>query len=169
MGINHVVFFKGIFLSHMPANFTDKLSIWPYRNCVYFTVNRNDIVCIVYAVHEIITRFRLRFTVFNATFNNISVISWRSVLFLEEIGVLGKKTHWPVESHWQTFSYYVVSSNNNSKTKKSNKQKNQIKQKTKLQKTTTKKKQNKTKQQTKKGEKREKEIHVDIFYLMDFD
>jgi hypothetical protein len=48
-------------------------------------------VCIVYAVHEIITRFRLKFTVFNATFNNISVISWRSVLFLEEIGVLGKK------------------------------------------------------------------------------
>ena len=91
MGINHVVFFKGIFLSHMPPNFTDTLSIWPYRNCVYFTVYRNDIVCIVYAVHEIITRFMLKFTVFNATFNNISVISWRSVLFLEEIGVLGKK------------------------------------------------------------------------------
>ena len=92
MGINHVVFFKGIFLSHMPPNFTDTLSIWPYRNCIYFTAYRNDIVCIVYAVHEIITRFMLRFTVFNATFNNISVISWRSVLFFEEIGVLGKKT-----------------------------------------------------------------------------
>jgi hypothetical protein len=32
-----------------------------------------------------------RFVVFNATFNNISVISWRSVLLVEEIGVPGEK------------------------------------------------------------------------------
>ena len=30
------------------------------------------------------------FMVFNATFNNISVISWRSVLLLEETGVPGE-------------------------------------------------------------------------------
>jgi hypothetical protein len=30
------------------------------------------------------------FMVFNATFNNISVISWRSVLLVEEIGVPGE-------------------------------------------------------------------------------
>ena len=30
--------------------------------------------------------------VFNATFNNISVISWRSVLLVEEIGELEKKS-----------------------------------------------------------------------------
>jgi hypothetical protein len=30
---------------------------------------------------------RFRVMVFNATFNNISVISWRSVLFVEEIRV----------------------------------------------------------------------------------
>jgi hypothetical protein len=30
--------------------------------------------------------------VFNATFNNISVISWRSVLLVEETGVHGKTT-----------------------------------------------------------------------------
>jgi hypothetical protein len=30
--------------------------------------------------------------VFNATFNNISVISWLSVLLVEETGVLPKKT-----------------------------------------------------------------------------
>jgi hypothetical protein len=35
---------------------------------------------------------------FNATFNNISVISWRSVLLVEEIGVLGEN-HPPVASH----------------------------------------------------------------------
>ena len=32
------------------------------------------------------------FMVFNATFNTISAISWRSVLFLEETGVPGKTT-----------------------------------------------------------------------------
>jgi len=31
--------------------------------------------------------------VFNATFNNISVISWRSVLVVEEIGVHEKTTN----------------------------------------------------------------------------
>jgi len=30
------------------------------------------------------------FMVFNTTFNNISVISWRSVLLVEEIGVPGE-------------------------------------------------------------------------------
>ena len=30
--------------------------------------------------------------VFNATFNNISAISWRSILLMEETGVPGKTT-----------------------------------------------------------------------------
>ena len=34
-------------------------------------------------------------TVFNATFNNISVISWRSILFVEETGVPEKTTDLP--------------------------------------------------------------------------
>ena len=40
------------------------------------------------------------FMMFNATFNNISVISWRSVLLVEETG----------ENHRQTLSHNVVSS-----------------------------------------------------------
>jgi hypothetical protein len=47
--------------------------------------------------------------VFNATFNNISVISWRLVLLVEETTAPGKN-HWPVASHWQTLSHNVVSS-----------------------------------------------------------
>jgi hypothetical protein len=35
--------------------------------------------------------------VFNATFNNISVISWRSALLVEETGVLGEN-HQPAVS-----------------------------------------------------------------------
>jgi len=47
--------------------------------------------------------------VFNATFNNISVISWRSVLLVEETGLSGEN-HRSVTSHWQTLSHNVVSS-----------------------------------------------------------
>ena len=36
---------------------------------------------------------RERVIVFHATFNNISDISWRSVLLVEETGVLGKTTN----------------------------------------------------------------------------
>jgi hypothetical protein len=38
------------------------------------------------------------FMVFNVTFNNISVISWRSVLLVEETGVPGEN-HQPAASH----------------------------------------------------------------------
>jgi len=37
------------------------------------------------------------FMVFNATFNNTSVISWRSVLLVEETGLSGEN-HRPVAS-----------------------------------------------------------------------
>jgi hypothetical protein len=40
----------------------------------------------------------VRNMVVNATFNNISVISWRSVLFVEETGVPGEN-HRPAASH----------------------------------------------------------------------
>jgi len=47
------------------------------------------------------------FMVFNATFNNISVISWRLVLFVEEFAVPGEN-HRTAASHWQTLSHIVV-------------------------------------------------------------
>ena len=46
--------------------------------------------------------------VFITTFNTISVISRRSVLLVEETGVLGEN-HRPATSHCQTFSHNVVS------------------------------------------------------------
>jgi hypothetical protein len=45
--------------------------------------------------------------VFNATFNNISVISWQSVLLVEETGIPGEN-HRPVTSHCQSLSHNVV-------------------------------------------------------------
>ena len=46
---------------------------------------------------------------FNDTFNNIPVTSWRSILLLEETGASGEN-HRPVVNHWQTLSHSVVSS-----------------------------------------------------------
>jgi hypothetical protein len=45
--------------------------------------------------------------VFNATFNNISVIWWWSALLVEETGVPAEN-HQSVTSHWQTSSHNVV-------------------------------------------------------------
>jgi hypothetical protein len=45
--------------------------------------------------------------VFNATFNNISVISWRSLLLMEKTGV-PEENHRLVTSHWQILSHNVV-------------------------------------------------------------
>ena len=47
--------------------------------------------------------------VLNATFNNISAISWLLVLLVVEIEVPGKN-HLFVASHWQTLSHICVSS-----------------------------------------------------------
>ena len=48
----------------------------------------------------------VRVMVFNATFHNTSIISWRSVLLVEETG----ENHRFVSSHWQTLSHTIVSS-----------------------------------------------------------
>ena len=45
--------------------------------------------------------------VFNPTFNSISVISWRSVLLVEETGGPGEN-HRPIACHQQTLSHNVV-------------------------------------------------------------
>ena len=47
--------------------------------------------------------------VFNATLNNMSAISWRLALLVEETGVPGEN-HRPVVGHWQTLWHNVVSS-----------------------------------------------------------
>jgi hypothetical protein len=47
--------------------------------------------------------------VFNATFNNISFISLRSVLLVQETGVPGEN-HRPAASHGQTLSHKAISS-----------------------------------------------------------
>ena len=48
------------------------------------------------------------FLVFNATFSNISAISWRPDLVVEEAGVPGEN-HQPWASNWQTLSLAAAS------------------------------------------------------------
>ena len=50
---------------------------------------------------------RVRVMVFNATFNNISVISWWSILLAQEID-LPREKHRPATSHWQTWNILVL-------------------------------------------------------------
>ena len=52
---------------------------------------------------------RFRVMLLNAVFNNISVLSWRSVLLVEETGA-PKENHRPAAIHWQTLSCNVLSS-----------------------------------------------------------
>ena len=48
-------------------------------------------------LHGTTNELKVRIMVFNATFNNISIISWRSVLLVEETGVPGENR--PAASH----------------------------------------------------------------------
>ena len=50
-----------------------------------------------------------RVMVLNATINNISAISWRSLLLVEETGIPGENNR-PVVNQEQTLSHNIVSS-----------------------------------------------------------
>ena len=71
--------------------------------------------CLSFALRLLITPFRIfklfyeTCMVFNVTFNNISVVSWRSSLLVEETGVPGENNR-PATSHRQALSHNVVSS-----------------------------------------------------------
>jgi hypothetical protein len=61
--------------------------------CLLFTV-----IGVIYCVGVGFHLWLVWLMVFNATFNNISVISWRSVILVEETGVPGENYR-PVVSH----------------------------------------------------------------------
>ena len=48
--------------------------------------------------NTVVEHQRIRAMVFNATFSNISIISWQSALLMEETE-LPKETHWPAASY----------------------------------------------------------------------
>ena len=66
---------------------------------------------------ELMLGVGVRVMVFNITFNNMAVISWRLVILMEENGVF-EENHRPVASHWQTSSHNVVSNTTRDNTEK---------------------------------------------------
>jgi hypothetical protein len=75
-------------------------------------IAKHNVLCIITYFIEITpnrNRWCYGFMVLSATFNSILVISWRSVLLVEETGIPGEN-HWHAASHWQTLSHNVVSS-----------------------------------------------------------
>jgi len=72
-------------------------------NIYFFCWNKYHVIFVP------VCRYVSWFMVFNTTFNNISVIAWRSVLMVEETRIPGEN-HWPVTSHWQTSSHNIKSS-----------------------------------------------------------
>ena len=78
-----------------------------YWNHQVFVLKLAHLIC--QSIVHYLCCFKVRVMVFNATFNNISVISWRSVVLVEGTGELGEN-HRHAVSHWQTLANNVVSS-----------------------------------------------------------
>ena len=79
--------------------------------CIHLTSHSTSLLTFFYVFLDIVAlvpiwNIRVRVVVFNATFNNISVISWQSVVLVEETRVPGENKR-PVASHWQTLSHNV--------------------------------------------------------------
>ena len=66
----------------------DTVEVAMETNTAYIIITTVTISC----------KYRVRVMMFNATFNNISAISWRSILLVDEIGVPGEN-HRPATSH----------------------------------------------------------------------
>ena len=61
-------------------------------------VNLHKVIYIFFYIIKMLNRVRVMVMVFNATFNNISVLSWRSDLLVAETGVPGEN-HRPVTNN----------------------------------------------------------------------
>ena len=91
--------------------------IWIHRIMYIFSYFLKRFFCL-YSLHVWIFQLSItglslqvsRFMAFSATYNNISVISWLSVLLVEETGVPGEN-YWPDASHWQKLLHNEQGSN----------------------------------------------------------
>ena len=96
-------------LPHMfknPAIIKSGRKLPPDENCRRCSINISSYN--ILQIHIVLLLF-VCLMAFNVTFSNISAISWRSILLVEETRVLGEN-HRSAVSHWQTVSYNVVSS-----------------------------------------------------------
>ena len=84
------------------------LDVWKLQHLMWVLQNKEIIItCRVIYVNTNLFIFLFVLWCLNATFNNISVISWRSVLLVEVTEGPGDN-HRPVTSHWQTLSHNAI-------------------------------------------------------------
>ena len=81
---------------------TEPLGRRTHRTALYVSNKKNMVENMMYSPCNWV---RVRDMMSNATFNNSSVILWRSVLLVEETG----ENHRPAASHWQTLSHIFMS------------------------------------------------------------
>jgi hypothetical protein len=81
---------------HLASTWNQDLRIY----AMFIAKDANTVSCVVIFITH-------RVSVFNTIFNNISAISWRSVLLVEKNRVPGEN-HRPVASHWQTLSHSYI-------------------------------------------------------------
>jgi hypothetical protein len=79
---------------------TNMKIVW-YVACYY------NIYKILMLFNDVPLIYVIGIMVFNATFSNFSLISWRVVLLVGEIG-LPRENYQLAASHWQTLSYNVL-------------------------------------------------------------
>ena len=89
--------------------------LFPYRTSTkiwyidYNVIPRTDTVFLCDHGVKHYCYCRVRVMVYIATFNNVSTVSWWSVLLVEETGV-PEENHRPAASHRQTLSHTAISS-----------------------------------------------------------
>jgi hypothetical protein len=103
--IRHTILVKVIALSDAKQS---NQNLVPYTSWTHYIKETMNAKCLllVFFVCLFVCLF-VCWVVFNATFDNISVTSCRSVLLVEETRGPGEN-HWPVASNWQTLSHNVV-------------------------------------------------------------
>ena len=91
-------------------NIKSKVTVYWIQNSIKFVSDlwHTCQFCPYYHILQFLPPIRVRVMVFDATFNNISAISWRPVLLVEETGVAGEN-HQPVCKGY-SLSHNVVSS-----------------------------------------------------------
>jgi hypothetical protein len=102
-----------IFRKQLKITWNEQVQIWVLRpnlhndNSTTFTKRWPVYIGVLNVTFSCQSYALVGFMVFNATFNNISVISWWAVLLVEEARVPCENCR-PAVSHWQTLSHNVV-------------------------------------------------------------
>ena len=89
---------------HSTLNIVTHVLTLSIKYIIIIIIDCSSSWCYIISTHLL---YWFGFIGFNATFDNISVTSWLSLLLVEETGIRGEH-HRPASSHWQTLSPHVL-------------------------------------------------------------